>query len=100
MAATATFEHALVERLITDVALAALVGTRVTAAGLETDITILFGDPATEILTFAEHREADLVAISTHGRSGVNRFLYGSVAEKILRKSHRVVVTVPPLVGH
>lgn len=38
MAATATFEHALVTRLLADVDVAALVATRITAAGLETDI--------------------------------------------------------------
>ncbi len=38
MAAVATFEHALIERLLTDTPLAALVDTRITSAGLETDI--------------------------------------------------------------
>ena len=54
--------------------------------GLEVEITILYGDPATEILTFADHKEADLVAISTHGRTGLDRLRYGSVAESILRR--------------
>ena len=55
--------------------------------GVDVDITILYGDPATEILTFAEHREADLVGVSTHGRTGLDRIRYGSVAEAVLRNS-------------
>lgn len=55
--------------------------------GLEAGTTILFGDPATEILQAAESRHASLLAISSHGRSGLDRLMYGSVAESILRKS-------------
>ena len=61
--------------------------------GLEVDIAILYGDPVTETLGYAERNHADLVAISTHGRSGLDRIRFGSVAEKILRKS-----TLPLLV--
>lgn len=55
--------------------------------GLEVDIAILYGDPVVETLGYAERNHADLVAISTHGRSGLDRLRFGSVAEKILRKS-------------
>jgi nucleotide-binding universal stress UspA family protein len=54
--------------------------------GLEVDLAILYGDPTREILTFAENNGADLVAISSHGRSGLPRVRFGSVAEKILRQ--------------
>ncbi len=43
------------------------------------------GYPPAEILAAAERENADLVAMTTHGRTGLNRFLFGSVAEKVLR---------------
>lgn len=55
--------------------------------GLEVEIAILYGDPAAEVMAYAERNHADLIAISTHGRSGLDRLRYGSVAEKILRKT-------------
>jgi nucleotide-binding universal stress UspA family protein len=42
-------------------------------------------DPANEILQVIEEVKPDLVAMSSHGRSGVSRFAFGSVAEKVLR---------------
>jgi nucleotide-binding universal stress UspA family protein len=43
------------------------------------------GIAASEILQAAEEEKATLIAISTHGRSGVSRWLFGSVAEKVIR---------------
>jgi nucleotide-binding universal stress UspA family protein len=42
-------------------------------------------DPAEQILNTSDELEADLIAISTHGRSGISRWAFGSVADKILR---------------
>jgi nucleotide-binding universal stress UspA family protein len=42
-------------------------------------------NPADEIIKAEEEVNADLVAISTHGRSGISRFALGSVADKVLR---------------
>lgn len=46
--------------------------------------TALVGDAATEIIDFAVRTENNLVAMSTHGRSGIRRWLLGSVAEKVV----------------
>ena len=54
--------------------------------GIPTELAIRYGDPVVEILSFGDVQNADLVALSTHGRSGVERALYGSVAESVLRK--------------
>ena len=54
--------------------------------GIPTEITIRYGDPVAEILSFGNVQNADLVALSTHGRTGLERVRYGSVAESILRK--------------
>lgn len=47
------------------------------------------------ILAEADRLNADLVVMGTHGRSGFERLFLGSVAEKVLRKSPRPVMTVP-----
>lgn len=60
--------------------------------GLEVDLAVLYGDPATEILAYAERNQADLVALSTHGRTGLNRMRYGSVTESILRHNRRTML--------
>jgi nucleotide-binding universal stress UspA family protein len=51
------------------------------------------GDPAREIL--AEAQSADLIVMGTHGRSGFERFVLGSVAERVLRKAPCSVLTIP-----
>jgi len=54
--------------------------------GIPTEMAIRYGDPALEILSFGNAQGADLVALSTHGRTGLDRARYGSVAETVLRK--------------
>lgn len=53
--------------------------------GIEAQIVVRHGGPVKEILAVSEARKADLIAISTHGRSGLDRLRFGSVAESILR---------------
>ncbi len=55
--------------------------------GVETDVAVRSGHPATETLDAARDLEPDLLAIATHGRSGVERLLMGSVAETVLRRA-------------
>lgn len=45
------------------------------------------GQPAEEIVQAAREIDADLIAMTTHGRSGLGRLLFGSVAEAVLRES-------------
>jgi nucleotide-binding universal stress UspA family protein/quercetin dioxygenase-like cupin family protein len=52
------------------------------------------GDPAEEILRLAEELRCDLVVMGTHGRTGLGRFLTGSVAEEVLRKAVCPVLVV------
>ena len=66
------------------------------APGIHTDAVIRQGAPAAEILAQADSMQADLVVMGTHGRSGFDRWLLGSVTEKVLRKSRCPVLTVPP----
>jgi nucleotide-binding universal stress UspA family protein len=59
------------------------------------------GDAPAEILRFAQAQKCDLVVMGTHGRTGLDRFLTGSVAEDVLRKSvcPVMVVRVPTTNG-
>ncbi len=51
------------------------------------DVISETGQPADTIIQFAEDHEVDLIMISSHGRSGLNRWVYGSVAERVLRQA-------------
>jgi nucleotide-binding universal stress UspA family protein len=57
---------------------------------------IRVGDPAEEIARFAEEFEPSLIAMSTHGRSGLERLRWGSVTEGVLRRSRFPVLAVSP----
>jgi universal stress protein A len=52
------------------------------------------GDPAQAITELAERGDYDLVTMGTHGRTGLSHLLLGSVAEKVVRRSSRPVMTV------
>ena len=54
------------------------------------------GSPATEIVAAAGDLKADMLCVSTHGRTGLAHFLLGSVAEKIIRHAPCPVLTVRP----
>lgn len=43
------------------------------------------GDPGTEIVAYANDIQADMIIMPSHGRTGLNRLLLGSVAERVLR---------------
>lgn len=62
-------------------------------AGIRTRSAVLFGRPAEELLDYSELNKVDLIAMATHGRSGVSRWAVGSVTDKIVRGA-----TVPVLV--
>ncbi len=57
-------------------------------------LMVAHGDPANEILTAAEKIDADMVIIATHGRTGWRRFIFGSVAEKVVRCAVCPVLTI------
>jgi nucleotide-binding universal stress UspA family protein len=55
------------------------------------------GHPSETILKVATIKEADMIVIATSGKHMINRFLLGSVTEKIIRQSKIPVLVVPPL---
>ena len=60
------------------------------------EILIRAGDPASEIIKAANELNADLIVMATHGRTGIEHFLLGSVAERVVREAARPVMTVRP----
>jgi nucleotide-binding universal stress UspA family protein len=57
---------------------------------------ILNGDAATEIINFAEKEKFDLILMGTHGRKGLNKAIFGSVAERVVKGAPCPVLTVNP----
>ncbi|MFC2068199.1 universal stress protein [Chloroflexota bacterium] len=64
--------------------------------GLSTQTIVTPGLAADEILEHAKKSQADLIIMSTHGRSGISRWVFGSVAEKVVRHSIVPVLAVSP----
>lgn len=57
-------------------------------------VVLAEGEESDEINKFAEDKDVDLIVISTHGRTGLERLVFGSVAEKIIRHSRKPVLTI------
>jgi nucleotide-binding universal stress UspA family protein len=70
--------------------------TSATAARVPSNACVLKGQAADCLLAHAKGMPADLIVMGSHGRSGFERFLLGSVAEKVLRNAPCPVLTVPP----
>ena len=69
----------------------------VTKAGIKLEVAVDVGSPVRHILDRADTLPADLVVMGTHGVSGFEHLVLGSVTEKVLRKAPCPVLTVPPL---
>ncbi|MDZ7731329.1 MAG: universal stress protein [Natrialbaceae archaeon] len=67
---------------------------------LEVERVIRGGPPAHAIISYAVESEIDLIVMGTHGRTGYERYLLGSVAERVVRSAPMPVMTValePPV---
>ena len=92
MGGGAPIDEAVVERLRARIAAC----FSAAAAGLPVDIHVEVGQPVRRILEDAVALSADLIVIGTHGASGFEHLMLGSVTEKVLRKAPCPVLTVPP----
>jgi universal stress protein A len=63
-------------------------------AGVRVQSSLLEGDPAEQILRFAKEQAVDLIVISTHGHSALERLMFGSVAQKVLRSAPCAVLSI------
>ena len=64
---------------------------RLGAKGFDVDTHVRYGKDVEEIVDHAAMKNIDMIAMSTHGRHGVKRLLFGSVAEKVLRHTPKPV---------
>src|ERR1043165_9944876 len=64
--------------------------------GLNVEEIIVHGDAAAEIVRVAEEKEVDLIVISSHGRTGLGRMIFGSTAEAVVRHATCPVLVVKP----
>jgi nucleotide-binding universal stress UspA family protein len=64
-------------------------------AGVEVEFVTLEGNPAEKILNFAEKQDIDMIVVGSLGKTDLERFLLGSVSEKVIRNAK-----VPVLVVH
>jgi len=59
-------------------------------------MVILYGMPFLEIIRYAKANDVDMIVIGTNGRSGMEHVIFGSTAEKVVRKAHCPVLSVKP----
>jgi nucleotide-binding universal stress UspA family protein len=69
---------------------------RLTIVGVEASTATAVGRPAAEIVGCATREKADLIALATHGRSGIQRWTYGSVADAVLHATTTPVLLMRP----
>jgi universal stress protein A len=69
------------------------------SAGRKVIQAVLEGSPIVEIVRYARKQDIDLIVLSTHGRSGLDHVIMGSVAENVVRTAPCPVLTVRPT-GH
>ena len=68
-------------------------------AGLDVEELIVHGEAASEIVRVANERNVDMIVVSSHGRTGLGRILFGSTAEAVVRHAHCPVLVVKPEPG-
>ena len=72
------------------------VAGRLRDVGLESEWRVIWGNPAVAIVELANNTDSDMVAMTTHARSGLLRLIIGSVTERVIRHSRSPVLIVPP----
>ena len=69
---------------------------RLSSEGIKARVVIDFGDPAQAIMDYVKKNGVDLIMMSTHGRSGLSRMVFGSVADRIIHHSVVPVLIAAP----
>jgi len=70
------------------------IAERLKATGATVIAEVSFSKPENEIIFYARHYAADLIAMATHGRTGFNRLLHGSITESVLHHAPCPVLVV------
>jgi nucleotide-binding universal stress UspA family protein len=63
-------------------------------SGIETEVMVRAGRAFVEIVRVAKEKEADMIVIATHGRTGLSHAMFGSTAEKVVRKAPCPVLSI------
>ena len=74
------------------------IASKLDKKGVSVKIEVLEGNPAEEIIKYSKEDKIELIVMSTHGRSGFSRLVFGSVANKVLRQTEVPVLLRPA--GH
>jgi nucleotide-binding universal stress UspA family protein len=69
---------------------------QLSSEGFDVSSEVLAGRAAEAISEFAQQNAVDLIAIATHGRSGISRLVFGSVADRLIRSSTVPIVLIRP----
>ena len=69
-------------------------GTEVSAKAADVEKMVVRGVPFVEIIKTAKEKNVDMIVIGTHGRTGIDHMLFGSTAEKVVRKAPCPVLSV------
>ncbi|MFC1799207.1 universal stress protein [Thermodesulfobacteriota bacterium] len=70
------------------------VANRLKREGVELKTEVLVGKVADRLADYAEKNHIDMILIATHGRSGISRWVRGSIAERVLRFANVPVLMV------
>lgn len=73
---------------------AQMIVQRAKAAGCNATFLVWDGEPGEAIVAAADSENADIIVVGSHGRSGVSRFLIGSVSDYVVRHAHCPVMVV------
>lgn len=69
-------------------------GEALRGKGVTVTAKVAIGDASAEIVKAAEEMDTNLIAMSTHGRSGLSRWAFGSVTDKVLRREGRIPIAM------
>lgn len=70
------------------------VADRAEEEGIETATEVITGTVHRSIIEYADDNDVDLIVMGTHGRRGIDRYLLGSVTEKVVRTADMPVMTI------
>ncbi len=89
-----TFDHAMEESRAAARVYLDSTAERLRSAGLTVEAVVRDGEPASRLLSLMDEEKYDLVVAATHGRTGIGRWVMGSVAERLVESSHTPVLLV------
>ncbi len=82
-------------RKVSGIAYLDSVGKPLQKRGLNTSSVLVLGSAADQIIDYAKANAIDLIVMSTHGRSGMGRWVFGSVTDKVLHAGDTPVLVIP-----